>query len=287
MKVTKSSDATRGDPSRAGRLNLCVALAILFLLSLDSAWALDPRHLLSQYGHTAWRIQDGYFGSAVTSIAQTADGYLWIGTVNGLFRFDGVRFVPWSRLGGQQLPGDLITSLSAARDGSLWIGTISGLSHWLNSKLININAPPLPVQSMAEDENGVIWFIHPYLPSMPTPHEQLCRVIGMDTQCYGTADGIPDMRYWRLATDTGGNVWMAGSSAVVRWSPASHTSTVYTTKALQSGAYEGQPGVIGLAANSDGSILGGMTFRGPDGGFSNWTVESGNHFDCLGWMAPR
>ena len=129
MKVTKSSDATRGDPSRAGRLNLCVALAILFLLSLDSAWALDPRHLLSQYGHTAWRIQDSYFGSAVTSIAQTADGYLWIGTVNGLFRFDGVRFVPWSRLGGQQLPGDVITSLLAARDGSLWIGTISGLSH--------------------------------------------------------------------------------------------------------------------------------------------------------------
>src|SRR5215472_12094452 len=74
------------------------------------------------------------------------------------------------------------------------------------------------------------------------------------------------MRYPRLVSDTRGNIWMEGSSAVVRWSPASHKSTVYTTKALQSGAYEGQPGVISLAANPDGSMLVGMAFRGPGGG---------------------
>jgi ligand-binding sensor domain-containing protein len=44
----------------------------------------------------AWRIQDGFFGGAANAIAQTADGYLWIGTQTGLLRFDGIRFVPWT-----------------------------------------------------------------------------------------------------------------------------------------------------------------------------------------------
>jgi signal transduction histidine kinase/ligand-binding sensor domain-containing protein len=189
---------------------------------------------------------------------------LWIGTRNGLFRFDGVRFVPMTRLAGLQVP-DTINSLLAARDGSLWIGTDSGLSHWVDSKLINLKTVPY-VQSMVEDENRVIWFTYDYLPGMPTPRGRLCQVIGMDFRCYGTADGVPDMRYFRLETDTQGNVWMPGFSALVRWNPASHTSTVYTTKELQSKQREGQPGVFALAANPDGSMMVGMDFPGPGGG---------------------
>jgi ligand-binding sensor domain-containing protein len=198
-------------------------------------------------------------------LAQTTDGYLWIGTRDGLFRFDGVRFIPMTRLAGQQVP-TVIGSLLATRDGSLWIGGRFGLSHWLNSKLINLNTAPLSVQSIVEDENGAIWFIYDYLPGMPPPRGRLCQVIGMDTRCYGTADGIPDMRYLRLATDARGDFWLGGFSALVRWNPVSHTSTVYTTKELQSKQLEGQPGVVGLAANPDGSLWIGMAFRGPGGG---------------------
>jgi ligand-binding sensor domain-containing protein len=66
----------------------------LFLpLATSSAWSLDPDRHISQYGHTAWRIQDGFFGGPARSITQTNpdhDGYIWIGTETGLFRFDGV-----------------------------------------------------------------------------------------------------------------------------------------------------------------------------------------------------
>jgi ligand-binding sensor domain-containing protein len=66
----------------------------LFLpLATSSAWSLDPDRHISQYGHTAWRIQDGFFGGRARSITQTNpdhDGYIWIGTETGLFRFDGV-----------------------------------------------------------------------------------------------------------------------------------------------------------------------------------------------------
>jgi len=65
-------------------------------LGAVSSWAVDPGRYISQYGHTAWRIQDGFLGGAANAIAQTTDGYLWIGTQAGLLRFDGIRFVPWT-----------------------------------------------------------------------------------------------------------------------------------------------------------------------------------------------
>jgi len=50
---------------------------------------------LTQYSHTAWRSQEGVFNGTPSEIAQTTDGYLWIGTDSGLMRFDGARFVEW------------------------------------------------------------------------------------------------------------------------------------------------------------------------------------------------
>ena len=58
------------------------------------AIALDPSHQLTQFGHTAWRVRDGQLPGSPLALAQTSDGFLWIGTEAGLVRFDGVRFVP-------------------------------------------------------------------------------------------------------------------------------------------------------------------------------------------------
>ena len=88
-----------------------VALCLFWLLlSAGSVMALDPNRRVSQYGHTAWRMQDGIFNSTPNVITQTADGYLWIGTGAGLLRFDGVRFVPGTTQSGQPLPDVRITS---------------------------------------------------------------------------------------------------------------------------------------------------------------------------------
>ena len=88
------------------------------LMARTCAFALDPTLDVSQYAHTAWKIRDGFAKGSILSIAQTPDGYLWVGSAFGLSRFDGVRNVPWQPP-GQHLPSNIITRLVAARDGTL------------------------------------------------------------------------------------------------------------------------------------------------------------------------
>src|SRR6201996_1055274 len=97
---------------------------ILFcsLLACPSANAVDPSRRISQYAHTAWRVRDGVFPGVPSAITQTADGYVWIGTLSGLLRFDGVRFVRWGPPTGEHLPSPAVFSLLGTADGSLWIG---------------------------------------------------------------------------------------------------------------------------------------------------------------------
>src|SRR5262245_44763389 len=102
--------------------------------------AVDPGTRLSQYAHSAWRVQDGAFGGAPQGVSQTTDGFLWVGTNAGLFRFDGVRFVPFTP--PEPLPSLAIISLLGARDGSLWIGTELGLSRWKDRHLTSYPAAP-------------------------------------------------------------------------------------------------------------------------------------------------
>src|SRR5260370_25278516 len=96
---------------------------IILLASCPCAFALNPSLDINQYEHHAWTVREGFFKGTITSIAQTPDGYLWLGTEFGLLRFDGVRTVPWQPPAGEHLSSSDIQSLLAARDGRLWIGT--------------------------------------------------------------------------------------------------------------------------------------------------------------------
>ena|SRR5438876_8005389 len=80
-----------------------IALGIL-LAFCPCALALNPSLDINQYAHTAWTVRDGFFKGIIFSIAQTPDGYLWLGTEFGLLRFDGIRSVPWQPPEGQHLP---------------------------------------------------------------------------------------------------------------------------------------------------------------------------------------
>jgi ligand-binding sensor domain-containing protein len=102
-------------------------LASVLLACSSPAVALNPALDVSQYAHTVWKIRDGFTKGTIYSIAQTSDGYLWLGTEFGLLRFDGVRNVPWQPPPTEPLPSTVIMSLLAARDGLFGLAPIKGL----------------------------------------------------------------------------------------------------------------------------------------------------------------
>jgi ligand-binding sensor domain-containing protein len=113
---------------------------------------------ISQYAHTSWKTREGFTRGLIESIAQTPDGYLWLGTQLELLRFDGVRAVPWQPPNGQQLPSEVIRQLLVGRDGTLWIGTSNGLASWKDGKLAqHPKIAGITVYHLMEDHEGTIW----------------------------------------------------------------------------------------------------------------------------------
>jgi len=235
---------------------MLVVLLLLLFAATTSLRGLDPDRHLSQYAHTAWRLQDGAFSGRPNAIVQTADGYVWIGTGAGLVRFDGVRFTPWSPPAGEQLPSSRIASLLSARDGSLWIGTAEGLSRWSNGRLSPYLNRPGYITSIIEDHNGTIWIVRVRAPDTAG---SLCQVAGNELHCYGKADGVfAPAGSAAVAEDAFGSLWVGYDTGLLRWK--SGASTVYSPNGLKSNA--GITGVTGIVARPDGSVWVGMGLSG-------------------------
>jgi signal transduction histidine kinase/ligand-binding sensor domain-containing protein len=111
------------------------ALAAALLAATGTASALDITAPITAYHHNIWTSADGA-PREIDTMAQTADGWLWLGTVTGLHRFDGVHFEPFKPAPGENLLGKRITALAATPNGDLWIGyTFGGLSRLRNGRL--------------------------------------------------------------------------------------------------------------------------------------------------------
>ncbi len=140
------------------RIWLCTGLALLCLLS-RAAEALDAAAKISALD--VWQVED-WQHNAVTSSAQTPDGYLWFGTYHGLIRYDGARFTVFDGSNTPGLRNGIITSLYLAPTGLLWIGHETGeVTRMLNG--VFEAAPPGktwpggPVDGFAMDEQGQLW----------------------------------------------------------------------------------------------------------------------------------
>jgi signal transduction histidine kinase/ligand-binding sensor domain-containing protein len=88
---------------------------------VPQALALDPHRLIGQYLRDSWDDGEGYPGGAVNAIAQTPDGYLWIGAQNGLVRFDGLSFHLITSADAPVLPSGAVSALATDSEGGLWI----------------------------------------------------------------------------------------------------------------------------------------------------------------------
>jgi len=225
-----------------------LVLAWTLLAPHSSAVALSPSLEVSQYAHTSWTARDGYSLGAVFAMAQTPDGYLWLGSEFGLFRFDGVRFMPWQPPAGQQLP-DKPYSLLVTRDGTLWIGTFAGLVSWNGAELTQYpELDGLFVTSLLEDREGTVWAGTMTPPG--TLAGRLCAIRSGQAQCYGE-DGAFGLSVWSLAEDSSGALWAGAEPGVWRWKPG--PPRLYVTPGMRLGD---------MSKADDGRLLVGMSGAG-------------------------
>lgn len=176
--------------------------------------ALDTTLEINQYSHTAWRIREGFSRGVIQAIAQTPDGYIWLGTQFGLLRFDGVRAIPWPPASSEQLHGNDIFNLAVARDGTLWIASTKGLAAWKNGKLTQY--PQLDGQNilaLLEDHDGTIW-----AGTSRNAIGSLCAIQKGGVQCYGEHDSFGGGVLY-LYEDSRNILWVGALDGVWRWKP--------------------------------------------------------------------
>jgi len=137
---------------------LCIALPRL----ASNCFGLDPARSVSQYIRHSWGASNGFHQGPVSAIAQSTDGYLWIGTEKGLLRFDGVTFTQIRGARPDSPPLEHVLGLSTDYGGGLWIRTPeTTILHYANGDLtpmrVNPETDPLAT-AMAPGPNESILF---------------------------------------------------------------------------------------------------------------------------------
>jgi diguanylate cyclase (GGDEF)-like protein len=196
------------------KLARVLLLAVLFqTLLLPSALALDPRKALKEYGHDVWHSGNGLPQNSVTSIVQTRDGYLWLGTLEGLVRFDGVQFTVFDKWNTPQLKSNRIRALFEDREGSLWLGTEGGgLNRLREGKFDHYSrADGLSndfLYSISEDSEGSLWI---------STANGLNRLSAGVFSVYTTRDGLANNNVRSVTQAKDGSLWFATTGGLSRF----------------------------------------------------------------------
>lgn len=157
----KASAVGQAFPRRG--LRLCFCFLLPFLLLQDLVWA-DPLGSAqdSDYVIVDWQVQDGLPSARIHEVVQTHDGYLWLATLDGLARFDGVRFTRFYDSDTPGLASSMINCLLEDHHGRLWYGTQSGEIGWKDDvgfHQLNLPQPRSlePVERLVETAEGTVW----------------------------------------------------------------------------------------------------------------------------------
>jgi ligand-binding sensor domain-containing protein len=130
---------------------------IVTCLRCPSSLGQTPGSVNVQVVHDSWAFKDGG-PTDVTCLAQTNDGFLWLGSPAGLFRFDGTRFESFRSSFGDRLLSTVLYSLFAPPSGGLWVGyTVGGFSFLDKGRVTNYASTTGSVFGFAQDRDGIVW----------------------------------------------------------------------------------------------------------------------------------
>ena len=189
--------------------------SVLGLLLAPAAAALDPERAVTQYVHDSWRSGQGLPQNTGLSLARTSDGFLWVGTEEGIARFDGTTFVPFDRGNTPGIPHNLVYSLLGDADGSLWVGTAAGLARLTEGKARTFgareNVPEKAVRCLLQDRSGAVW--------AGTWGGGLARIVTGAATVFTTRDGLAGDEVSSLLEDPDGTLWIATAAGLSRRRP--------------------------------------------------------------------
>jgi signal transduction histidine kinase/ligand-binding sensor domain-containing protein len=236
------------------------------LLTVSNAFALDPHKGLTQYSRTTWTQQQGLPQDTVRAIVQTADGYLWVGTDEGLARFDGYEFTTFRKDGGD-LPSNSITALAATPDGTLWIGTPNGLTQYRDKRFHTYTTksglPDDAITWLYPGHGGSLWIV---------AGEYLSRFADGRFANFAPGPDLP-VAAVRLAFEDGNrDLWVAGYAGVGKLRSGKFTM------AIDSAALAGAIGT-GIAVDARGALWlassQGLLRRLPNGRMRKYGIADG------------
>lgn len=230
------------------------------------ALALDPAKSLTQYSRTDFTQQSGLPQDTIRTIAQTTDGYLWLGTDEGLARFDGYEFTIFDKTNGD-LPANSVTALASASDGALWIGTPNGLVEYRNGRFRTYTtAQGLPdnnITSLYEDHAGTLWIVAGI---------SLSRLQDGKFKNYEPGAGLPVTSVRQIREDGNHDLWVAGFSRIVKMT-GDRFETIIDTADLH------QYIVTSMLADKQGDFWiggsAGIIRRSPSGALQRYDTHQG------------
>jgi ligand-binding sensor domain-containing protein len=226
------------------------ALFLTAVLLAKHQVSLPARNLsdaFPDYAVTSWNEKDGLQSTFIRAIAQDSSGYLWVGTSEGLLRFDGMRFVTAQTLTNPPLASGVVSALFASRDGSLWVGfsNYGGVSRIRQGRVTSYGERDGigtgRVTAFMEDSEGGIWMANA---------SGLAIFRGNRWERVGSHQGLPDILVYSVLEGRDGTVWVGTPAGVFRRARGEdrfrsfaglrslslnedHTGTIWSTVATQ------------------------------------------------------
>ena len=237
-------------------------MTLLLNLAIGSTatFAADPVQTITQYGHRAWRIGDAGMPADPSSVAQTGDGYIWLGAADGLYRFDGVGFSHWQPTRPSPLPLNDVVSLFAAGDGTLYVGGTMGTNRLRDGHTdFFFKSIPSPGSFFQKRQPGPI-SSRPVYASISDPAARpvaYCIIRGRSDLCIR----LPDADCAKgnvIAQGNGSEIWIGGYGKVCR---VDSTGRVQTFPII-SGDGEAPAQIYSLVRGSDGTMWAGTLSQG-------------------------
>lgn len=240
------------------RRTTALGLLACAVLAARGAPALEPGRRLSQYGLDVWQEGDGLPQNTVQAVLRGRDGYLWLGTQEGLVRFDGARFTTYDRRNTPELKHNSVISLAEGPDGTIWAGTNGGgvLCRKRDGTFSTIGTAEglagTIVWSIAFDRAGDAWVAGDGIPVQKVS-------AGRGAERIGLGEGLPVEQVRAVALDAADALWIGttgGGAAVAR---NGRVERVWGAETLGSGL------VRGLAPDAVGGMWvatagGGLTY---------------------------